>query len=398
MPLQSNTNVELRYGAETVLGTQSVAAGQVLRRVSSTLALSKDAFTSNEVRPDQQVYDARHGVRRVAGNIQGELSTRSYDDFIEASLRGTWTAGVSITQTTPSMSTATLAATTGASTGVFTASAGSFLTSGLRTGDVIRVTGSTGNTNRNFRIVSMTATVLTVFPAPVTVAAATTWGITVQGRKLATGVSQRSFTVEQFYPDIDVSETFLGCRVGEMQISLPPTGMATASFGVQGTNMLSTSAASAPVFASPAAAASTNILAGVNGSLSVAGAPSAIVTQLDFTVSNNLNSEPVVGSVIVPEIFYGRTVVNGTLSAYFENQTLLNYFINETEVALAVQMDDANGTDFMAFRFNRVKLMGATKTVGPDGGVILQSPFQSLLSSGQTGFDDGSLVVQRSNV
>jgi len=105
MPLQSNVNVEVRYGAETVLGTQSVAAGQNLRRVSSTLALAKDAFTSNEVRPDQQVFDARHGVRRVAGNIQGELSTRTYDDFIEASLRGTWTAGVAITQATATMST-----------------------------------------------------------------------------------------------------------------------------------------------------------------------------------------------------------------------------------------------------------------------------------------------------
>lgn len=395
MPLQSNVNVELRYGAETVLGTQSVAAGQTLRRVSSTLALAKDAFTSNEVRPDQQVFDARHGVRRVAGNVQGELSTRTYDDFIEASLRGTWTAGIAITQAT--MSTATLAATTGAVTGTFTASAGSFITAGLRIGDVFRATGSTGNTNRNFRIVGMTATTLTVFPAPVTATAAATWGITVQGRKLSTGILQRSFTIEQFYPDIDVSETFRGCRIGEMQISLPPTGMATASFGVQGVNMLSTSAASAPVFASPAAATASNILAGVNGSLSVAGAPSAIVTQLDFTVSNNLNSQPVVGSNTVPEIFYGRTVVNGTLSAYFEDQTMLNYFINETEVALAAQLDDANGTDFMCFRFNRVKLMGATKTVGPDGGVILQAPFQSLLSSGQTGFDDGSLTIQRSN-
>lgn len=397
MPLQSNVNVELRYGAETVLGTQSIAAGQTLRRVSSTLALAKDAFTSNEVRPDQQVFDARHGVRRVAGNVQGELSTRTYDDFIEASLRGTWTAGVAITQATATMSTATLAATSGATTGVFTASAGSFLTSGLRVGDVFRVTGQAANVNRNFRIVGMTATVLTVFPSPTTATAAATWGITVQGRKLSTGILQRSFSIEQFYPDIDVAEIFTGCRIGEMQISLPPTGMATASFGVQGVNMLSTSAAQAPVFATPAAATASNILAGVNGSLSVAGAPSAIITQLDFTVSNNLNSQPVVGSNVVPEIFYGRTVVNGTLSAYFENQTMLNYFLNETEVALAAQLDDANGTDFMCFRFNRVKLMGATKTVGPDGGVILQSPFQSLLSSGQTGFDDGSITIQRSN-
>lgn len=401
MPLQSNVNVELRYGAETTLGTQSAAAGQVLRRISSTLALAKDAFTSNEVRPDQQVYDARHGVRRVAGNIQGELSTKSYDDFIEASLRGTWAAGTSVQNTTPAMSSATLAAAAGSGgslTGTFTASAGSFLTAGLRVGDVVRVTGSTGNTNKNFRIVGMTATTLTVYPSPATATAASTWTIAVQGRKLATGVSQRSFTIEQYYPDIDVAETFLGCRIGEMQVSLPPTGMATVSFGVQGVNMLNTTGGAAPVFATPAAAASTGILAGVNGSLSVAGAPSALITQLDFTVSNNLNSQPVVGSNTVPEIFYGRTVVNGTLSAYFADQTMLNYFLNETELALAAQLDDANGTDFMCFRFNRIKLMGATKTVGPDGGVILQSPFQSLLSSGQTGFDDGSLVIQRSNL
>ena len=398
MALQSNVNVELRYGAETALGTQSAAAGQVLRRISSTLALTKDAFTSNEVRPDQQIYDARHGVRRVTGNVQGELSTKSYDDFIEASLRGTWTAGVSVQNTTPAMSSATLTATTGATTGTFTASAGSFLTAGLRIGDVFRVTGSTGNANKNFRIVGMTATTLTVYPAPATATAASTWTIAVQGKKLATGTQQRSFTIEQYYPDIDVAETFLGCRIGEMQVSLPPTDMATISFGVQGVNMLNTSGASAPVFASPTAAASTGILAGVNGSLSVAGAPSALITQLDFTVSNNLNSQPVVGSTQVPEIFYGRTVVNGTLSAYFADQTMLNYFLNETELAIAAQLDDANGTDFMCVRMNRVKLMGATKTVGPDGGVILQSPFQSLLSSGQTGYDDGSLVIQRSNV
>lgn len=400
MTLQSNVNVQLRYGVESTLGEQSNATGQQLRRVSSTLALTKEAFTSNEVRPDQQVYDARHGVRRVAGNIQGELSTKSYDDFIEAALRGTWAAGVSIQNSTSGMSSATLAATAGSAgalTGTFTASAGSFITAGLRVGDVFRVIGQAANANKNFRIVSMTATTLTVFPSPVTATAATTWTIAVQGKKLVPGQTLRSFTIEQNYPDIDVSETFLGCRIGDMAISLPPNGMATASFGVMGVDMADTGGAGAPVFANPTAAAATGILAGVNGSLSVAGAPSAIVTGLDFTVTNNLNSQPVVGSVKVPEIFYGRLVVTGTLSAYFADQVMLDYFLNETEIALAAQLDDANGSDFMAFRMNRVKLMGANKTIGPDGGVILQSPFQSLLSSGVSGYDDGSLVIQRSN-
>lgn len=399
MTLQTNVTADIRYASEATLGVQGAGNGQTLRRTTSTMALNKDAFTSAEVRTDQQVADARHGVRRVGGNISGELSTRTYDDFIEAVLRGTWAAGVSIQNSTPAMSSATLAAATGALTGTFTASAGSWITAGLRVGDVFRVTSGGGaNANRNFRIVSMTATVLTVFPAPATVTAQTTWTLAVQGRKLLTGTSMRSFSIEQHYPDIDVSELFLGCRIGEMAVSLPPSGMATVNFGVQGVNGLVRTAAQAPVYPSAAAAPTSGILAGVNGSLSVAGAPLSIITQLDFTVSNNLNSQPVVGSVTVPDIFYGRTVVNGTLSAYFDDETLLNYFVNETEVALAVQLDDANGTDFMAFRFNRVKLMGGTKTIGPDGGVILQSPFQSLLSSGVSGFDDGSITVQRSNV
>jgi hypothetical protein len=48
--------------------------------------------------------------------------------------------------------------------------------------------------------------------------------------------------------------------------------------------------------------------------------------------------------------------------------------------------------------FPRVKLMGMNKTIGPDGGVMIQAPFQALLSSGVSGVDDGTLCIQRSNL
>lgn len=398
MAIQSNVTTELRYGVEASLGTQSVAAGQLLRRTTSSLALTKDSYQSNEVRPDQQVSDMRHGVRRVGGGFSGELSTKTYDDMFEALLRGTWATGTTITQATGAMSSATLAAASGSGQGTFTASAGSFLTAGLRVGDVFRVTGLSSNLNKNFRILSLTATVLTVTPSPVTQAAQTTWSIIVQGKKLVTGLVQRSFTFEHNYPDIDVSELFTGCRIGDGQIALPPTGMATVNFGVMGQQMAVLSGASSPVFASPTAAGTQGILAAVGGSLSAAGAPSALITGLDLNVTNNLSSQPVVGSNIVPEIFYGRMVITGTLSAFFQDQTMLNYFVNETELALQAQLDDANGTDFLRFLMPRIKLSGAQKTIGGDGGVILQSPFQALYSSGVTGVDDGTLNIQRSNV
>lgn len=306
MPLQSNVSTRVVYGSETTWGTQSAAAGQVLRRVSSTLALSKDTFAANEVRPDQQVSDMRHGVRRVTGNISGELSRATYDDFIAAALRGTWATN-----------------------------------------------------------------------------------------EVTNGVLTPSFSIEQNYPDIDISEVFTGCRVGEMSVSIPPSGMATISFGFQGRGMTVVSGASAPAFVSPTAATNTSLLAGTNGTMSIDGVGSAIVTGLDFTLTNNLNSAPVIGSVNVPEIFYGRSVVTGNVSAYFETSTLLNAFINETVVRLSMVLTGTDSTS-LTFKMNNVKLNGANKTVGPDGGIIVQFPFQALRATGIAGDADGTLVVERS--
>ena len=306
MPLQSNVNVELRYGAESTFGTQSAAAGQRLRRVSSTLALTKDTFTSNEVRPDQQISDMRHGARRVAGQISGELSRTTYDDFIAAALRSTWA-----------------------------------------TNEVVN------------------------------------------------GVLTPSFTIEQVYPDLDISETFLGCRIGDMSVSVQPNGMATISFGVQGQSMSTTTGAGAPVFASPTAATTTGLLSGVNGTMQIDGVGSSIVTGMDFTLTNNLNSQPVVGSTTIPDIFYGRSVVTGTVSAFFDSTTLLNAFINETVVKLSIAMTGTDATS-LTFKMNRVKLNGASKTIGADGGVIVQFPFQALRATGIAGDADGTLVVERS--
>jgi hypothetical protein len=307
MPLQSNVNVRVAYDTETTLGTQAPGTGHLMRRVSSSLALTKEAFTSNEVRPDQQVQDARHGVRRVSGNIQGELSRTTYDDFLAAALRTSWVSN-----------------------------------------------------------------------------------------KLTPGTTQRSFTIEQVYPELDVSEVFLGCRVSDVAISMPPTGMATINLGFQGLNMATYTGAGSPVYNGAAAVTQTSLLAGVNGSLSINGTQSAIITSLDFTIANNLNSTPVVGSNVVPEIFYGRLIVTGTLSAYFDSLTMLNYFLNETELGITARLTESNGSDWLQFAMGRVKLMGASKTVGPDGGVILQSPFQALYHDTAGTADDGSIIITRS--
>jgi hypothetical protein len=392
MSLQSNVNVTLRYGAEQTFGTSSNAAGQLLRRVQSTLQTSKDAFQSNEVRSDQQVFDARHGTRRAGGAINGELSLATYDDFVEAALRGSWTTGVSRSQSEFT--------SIAVSNGAFQVGGSTWAAQGFRVGDVIRLSGFThANVGKNFRIVSLTNTAATVYPAPAAMTSQTTFGVAVAGKKLLTGTEKRSFTIEQSYPDIDVNELFTGMCVGEVGISVPPAGIATINVGFQGKDGAVGSGAAAPYFASPASETTTGVLAGVNGNLLIDGTASAVVTGLDFQISNNLSSNPVVGANVVPDIFYGRTVITGNVSAYLESETLLNVFLNETEIAIAATLE-ASGNDpkdFLSFAFNRVKFTGVSKTIGPDGGVVASFPFQALLKSGVTGYDSSTLVVQRSN-
>ena len=403
MTLQSNVNVGIAYAKESTFATPATAsAGKYIRRVSSSLALTKDTFASNEVRTDQQIADMRHGLRKITGGIEGELSWQTYDDWFESLLRGTWTNGVSLSQTGLTSVTASVSAKT------FTFGGGDPVALGLRIGDVIRFgTVAAAINGKNYRIVGFGGTTnrtVTVSPAPgVDVGTAvTTFTVAVQGKKVVPGTNKDSYTIEQIYLDLDVSERYVGCRIGSAKVNLQPTGMATVSWDVLGDDGTNMTGASSPYFTTIAAAPSTGIFAGVSGSLRFAGAERAVVTGLDLQIDNNLSSQAVVGAATAPEIFYGRMVVTGNVSVYVEDSSLLDAFVNESEVDITAQLElplasGATAPEFLVFNMQRVKLSGASKSIGPDGGVIATFPFQSLLATAGSGKDATSITIQRSN-
>jgi hypothetical protein len=90
-----------------------------------------------------------------------------------------------------------------------------------------------------------------------------------------------------------------------------------------------------------------------------------IVTQIDFNVTNSFAPTFVVGSDETPALEVGRAEVTGTFSAYFKDETLINRFLNETESAISVSVNDPTGTNPYTFLFPRVKINSAD--VGVDG-------------------------------
>lgn len=402
MAVQDNSNVTIAYKTEVTFGSPPGTGGaQYLRRVSSGLNAAKDSFTSQEVRSDAQIADLRHGMKSARGPISGELSNATYDDFLQAAMRGTWAAGVSVAPA--DFATGVTIADSGNNSTLTFAGAGNLLTKGFRVGDVVRTTGLTLPDNNsasigNLRIVGLTSTVMTVFPK-LTAAAqqAAGWAVSVPGSKLTCGTVKRSFTIEQALADASLYERYSGVRVGGFSLSAPPNGMTTVDFDLMGTNFLMGTAA--PYFVTPTGETTTGILSGIDGTLRLNGEEQGVVTAFQLQLTNNLSMAPVIGSTFAPNVFYGRTVVTGSVSAYLEDADLVNAFVNESEVDLVAVLEasGANPQDFLAFNMQRVKFSSASKQLTGDGGVIAQFPFQALLKAQANGYDQTTLTIQRSN-
>ena len=391
MTIASGVEKKVILAPQAAKGTCAVAAlatAQFLRRVTSDLNVTKETYQSNEIRADRQVGDFRHGVQSVEGAISGELSPGTYKLLMAAILRKVWVAA----KVGGPESDVTAASTSGAS-GTFTsASTATFITDGLKIGDVIRWTGFTaggaGNNARNFLITALTGLVMTgtmLDGSPVVAKAAgdsvTATGV---GKKVwtpATAHTEDWFSIEHNFSDVDLSEVFWDLKVNTMAVKLPATGLATIDVGMMGLNHTNYASANAPYFTSVLAATAGGVLAAVNGALYVGGTKIALLTSLDFDVAGGLTAEAVVGSNVKPDIFDGRVVVKGNMSVFFENATFRDYFINESEVSInCVFTDDNSATaDFLAFSMPRVKVGGASKDDG-EKGIIQTMPFVALFN------------------
>lgn len=373
-------------GSEPTLASDPGASGaQILRRVSSSLMLSKETYQSAEIRSDRQIADFRHGVRRVQGNISGELSPLTYGDFFQAASRGTWEAAVSKTH---SDFTSVAADNT---TSTFTFASGNPITEGFRVGHIIQFgsLSETANNTKNFVIIGFSGSedrVVEVYPAPTTMSADTSFSVASLGKRLIVPSSSfvsRKFAVEVYNEDISIARVFSECRVGGFNVQLPPTGMATVDFDLMGRNMTMYEGTDSPFFTSPTAATTTNLLTAVNGLLRVSGETVAVVTGLNIQLQLNPSGDPVVGSNLIPEIFLGRANVSGQMTAMFEDGDLINDFLNETEIELLAYLEGSNDDDAqaMSFYLPRIKLGGADPQTQGEGGQSITIPFQALKST-----------------
>lgn len=374
MPISKGTAKQVGYKKETTWGTLAgTTSGKLLRRVTASFNLVKDAYESSEIRTDRQIADYRHGVRSAEGSLNGELSPATYADFMG-----------SIVGKDFATSTASAASVAVDGTGnIGVVSGADFIAAGFKVGMVVQTAAA-----KNMLVTTVGTTSMSVISLNGTTIADET-GVTVAAVGKVTfvptsGHTDDSYTVEEWYADIGQSEVYTGMKLNSMAVQLPATGLTTVDFGFAGKDL--TQKGTTQYFTSPTAQNSNGIFAAVNGVMLVAGQPVALVTSADFTVERATENATAVGSNSVAEIFTGRIRVTGNLSVYFQDATFRGYFDEETPVSivLALTTDSTDDSQFVTFTLPKVKLGSFTKDDG-ELGIVASTSFQALLNDVTTG-------------
>ncbi len=195
---------------------------------------------------------------------------------------------------------------------------------------------------------------------------------------LNTGTTVSSFTLEDGALDITQYRAFTGCMVNTMQMSIAPNQMTTATFGIIGKDMTQSTT---PLDASLTAASGNEPFDSFSGAISEAGSAIAYVNSIDFTLNNNLNPAFVLGSVSTPQMEFGQSTLEGTMTVYYQDKALIDKFLGETESSLSIVLDDRVAGKNYTLLMPRIKINGAAVPVSSPQSRLITIPFVALRDS-----------------
>jgi hypothetical protein len=193
---------------------------------------------------------------------------------------------------------------------------------------------------------------------------------------LKVGTVPKYLSIEDAANDINQFRLFTGMSASSMSVSIAPNQMVTANFDMVGKNMTQTATTASD--ATPTASSTNAPFDSYSGVISDGGSGIAIVTSLDFSLTNSFAPTFVIGSDSAAQLEFGRAVVEGTMTIYYEDETIINKFLNETESALEVSVDDPTGTNSYTFLFPRVKYNGAAVPLSGSTSRLITVPFVAL--------------------
>jgi hypothetical protein len=365
MSYATGANADLAYVMESTWGTTPDSPSMKrLRFTGESVRASIAGLPSAEIRSDRMIPALTQGNIDVSGSIEFEFSHNSFDDLLEAAFFGSWD-NAAITASTIAFVSGSPAAITDSGNG--------FVTAGFKVGNLIKVTGSASN-NGYYTVAIAAAGTLTLATGETLTNESAGVPVTIKSSELKAGTTDKFFTMEKRFTDIGQYLNFIGCMINGLTLRIDPNAMVTGSFDIFGKDH----SASGASLGTPADVASTTPFNSFNGTLYEGGSSIAIVTSLEIRLANNIAGRWAVGADNAKAAYFeGRSNCTGTLSAFFQDLTLYNKFLNGTTSSLKVIL--GNGTNRTALIIPNIKYSGeATPVIRGENDLALNLSFQAL--------------------
>ena len=164
---------------------------------------------------------------------------------------------------------------------------------------------------------------------------------------LENGTTLRSLSLEVAFLDINQFILFSGLRVGTLGLSVQAGQIVTGTVSFMGKGGAISGSSSAGAFT--AAADVTPLNAVDNISLLEEGGSTVLGDALavELNLNNNPRGRPALGTIDPTGIGLGQFQVEGTLTAYFEDDSLYSKFLGFTPSNLDLEFTDANGNELL---------------------------------------------------
>lgn len=354
---------------------------QIARITSSSLAANKETQISDELRSDRMVGDLVETAFTSGGDFGFELSLGGgWDDLLESLLAGTksnailFVGDLQVAAATQTISDPGLGGTAFAS---------------AVPGQYVLIEGFTAAGNNGWhRIVTVpNADSITV----ATDVADLTDETTASGAAKATSsiirnpgdaanIVKRSYNIEQYFSDIDIAQLFLGQRLGTMALTVAANAIVNGTMTFMGASM-QVQEASGPFPDSTTPPGTEDVVSATSNvaGVEIAGAKAdCLVQSVDLSIDNGLRNQNAVGSKFPCNIGYGRQVVSGTVTLYFQDLNTYNAFLNHTDSSLEFGFID-NAGNGMHFYIPRLKWATDTPSLeGIDTDVLENLDYQAI--------------------
>jgi len=189
---------------------------------------------------------------------------------------------------------------------------------------------------------------------------------------LQQGVTQRSFSILRRFSDITQYQCFSGCCPNKMALDIKPNAMTTGTFSFIGVGMT----AALPSGSSYSAANTNPPMDSFSSSIYEGGQVFGLASAIQLTFNNGIEADFVIGSKTAPQVTWGRALATGKLTAFFQDLTLLNKFLNENSSSL--QFTTSAGGQSITWLMNNVKYTTADNPVKDEKPIQIDMNFDGL--------------------